>query len=154
MLHYRVQSYRLKSYNIIWRLWEPLEWQTLTMATGPFKAFSLLIFNSVTSSLKYESFMEDFSNSWTFDTFWGSLYKPLLSLYCNLSLTVVWNLTVLCCYLWLFDWLLSLRPCWISYTLKNPGFVSLSLTLNVKYFVSHWRQLCYITKEKYRLTTK
>ena len=39
------------------------------MATGPFKAFSLLIFNSVTSSLKYESFMEDFSNSWTFDTF-------------------------------------------------------------------------------------
>ena len=64
--------------------------------------------------------------------FWGVLYQPLLSLYCNLYLTVVWNLTVLCCYLWLFDWLLSLRSCLISYTLKNPGFVSLSLTLNVK----------------------
>ena len=33
------------------------------MVIGPSKVFSLVIFDSATSSLKYESFMEDFSNS-------------------------------------------------------------------------------------------
>ena len=120
LLEAKVQAQVLQHHlNIVSTIW------ITSFYNGPYKVFSLVIFDSATSSLKYESFMEDFSNSWTFDTFWGVLDQPLLSLYCSLYLTVVWNLTVLrSCPLthWLtvklttlLNWLYIRKP-WVSFS--------------------------------------